>query len=459
MNRIPERITRRVFLALPAMVPLAALRAVRPDEHHFPYEHVIGTSLDLVVWTSNAMAALSAEAAVLEEIRRLAAILNTRDPDSEISTLGEAESRVRSRDLAEVLSAYDYWTERTGGIVSVRPRGADTRRDVDALGKAYILERAATAGMTAAPGIDGVLLNIGGDIVARGRPCDIGVANPDAPHENAVPLTCIRLHNAAIATSGTYARGAHLLDARTGHPAARASSATVVAADAVTANALATTLCLTGLRDGLRLVEHTAGAEALRIGRDGLVARTSGFSRLERQRVITVAAPADWPAGYELTIALTLTQGGGSNFFGNGGFGGRRRDAGPRRPYVAVWVETATGKMVRVLAFWANKAKYFHELSTFWNVAGRNQNLLYSTARATRQAGKYQLAWDGLDEERRPTPSGSYRIVVETNQEHGTYAKQAGTIVCGDKPATVTLSATANFEAVNVQYGPKPKLA
>src|ERR1700681_2884903 len=101
------RITRRMFLSLPAMVPLAALRGAQPDAHHFSYDHVIGTSLDLVVWTSNAEAAQCAEAAVLEEVHRLTAILNTRDPDSEISRLNESDGPVRSRELAEVLAAYD----------------------------------------------------------------------------------------------------------------------------------------------------------------------------------------------------------------------------------------------------------------------------------------------------------------------------------------------------------------
>jgi thiamine biosynthesis lipoprotein len=430
------------------MVPFAALRGAQPDAHHFSYDYVIGTSLDLVVWTSNVEAARTAEAAVLEEVHRLAAVLNTRDPHSEINRLGETDGRGPSRELAEVFSAYDHWAERTGGTLSIRPRGANTPRNVDALGKAYIIDRAAMAAATAAPGIDAVLLNVGGDIIARGRPCDIALADPRAPHENATPLTRIWLHNAAIATSGTYARGDHLLDARTGRPAAQASSGTVVAADAVTANALATMLCLTTTDEGLRLVERTPGAEALRVGRDGVVERTSGLARLEQQLAINVAASADWPPGYALTVSFTLTQGAASNGFG------RRRD--PRRPYVAVWIETTSGGLVRVLAFWANKAKYYPELSGFWNVASRNQDLLYATARATREPGKYQLIWDGLTDARKSAPPGTYRVVIETDQEHGVYAKQAGTIVCGNSPASLTLAATANFEAVKVQYGAKP---
>jgi hypothetical protein len=158
---------------------------------------------------------------------------------------------------------------------------------------------------------------------------------------------------------------------------------------------------------------------------------------MERPRAVPIATPASWPAGYEVSVSLTLTQGAS------------------KRPYVAIWVEATSGTLVRVLAFWASKAKYFSELSRFWRVAGRDQNLISRTARATREPGKYHFGWDGLDEDHKPVPPGSYRILVETNQEHGAYAKQEGAIVCEQQPATLTLPATTNFEAVIVQYGPK----
>ncbi len=50
-------------------------------------------------------------------------------------------------------------------------------------------------------------------------------------------------------------------------------------------------------------------------------------------------------------------------------------------------------------------------------------------------------------------------VIVETNQEHGQYGKQAGVIECGEKPAEITLPATTNFEPVLIQFGPRPKLA
>jgi thiamine biosynthesis lipoprotein len=439
MNTIGRKMDRRSFLKLPALLPLTTFgTAFGSEEHYFQFERVIGTSLDLVVWTPNSRVAECACRTVLEEIDRLALILNTRDPGSEISLLENVNDRsTASQELTDVLDAYDYWERRTGGVFSIRHGGANTPPSIDALGKAYIIDHAAKSARGAWPSIDALLLNIGGDIAVWGRSCEIAIADPDAWYDNAGPITTIELKNAAVATSGTYARGAHLTDARSGQSLRTASAATVVAADAVTANALATTLCLTKADHGLQLVESTPGAEALRIV-SGVAQRTSGFALLERQPLTESSAPTNWPAGYQLTVTLPLTSGRST-----------------KRPYVAVWVEDSSGKLVCILAFWGNKSKYYPDLSTIWSLLKRNQNQLRAVTRATRQAGKYELVWDGLDDGRKPVPLGSYRITVESNQEHGTYAKQAGMINLGDSPTSITLPATTNFDPVLIQYGPR----
>jgi len=430
---------RRSFLKLPALLPLIGFgTAFHSGEHHFQYESVIGTSLDLVVYSPYSRVAEGACQTIHEEIERLARILDTRNPASEISLMEDINAgREASLDLAEVLSAYGYWERRTGGVFSIRPDGADTPRNVDALGKAHIIDRAAAAARKAWPSIDALLLNIGGDIVVWGRSCEIGIANPGAWYENAQPIATIDLRNAAVATSGTYARGAHLRDPRSGQSPHTSMAATVVASDAVTANALATTLCLTSADVGLELVESTPGAEALRV-ESGVVQRTSGFARLERPFPVQTAAPTNWPPGYRVTMTLPLTSGRSS-----------------KRPYVAVWVEDSSDKLVRVLAIWGTKGKYQSSLSTIWGRLQGNFSPLRSVTRATRPAGKYDLVWDGLDNHGKPVPLGTYRITVETNQEQGTYAKQTGTIRVGDSPTSVTLPSTSNFDSVLVQYGPK----
>ncbi len=49
----------------------------------------------------------------------------------------------------------------------------------DALGKAYIIKRALDAARTASSHVEGVVVNIGGDIEAWGRRCEINIAPPE----------------------------------------------------------------------------------------------------------------------------------------------------------------------------------------------------------------------------------------------------------------------------------------
>jgi thiamine biosynthesis lipoprotein len=430
---------RRSFLKLPTLLPLIDLGSEIPSRpHHFQYESVIGTSMDLVVCSASSRVAEGACLTVLEEIDRLRSILDTRDPTSEISLFeGSSDRRNASRELTAVLDAYECWEQRTGGVFSIRPGGAGTPRNVDALGKAFIIDRVAAAAVKGWPSIDALLLDIGGDIVTWGRSAEIAIADPSAWYENARPIATFGLRNAAVATSGSYARGAHFTDSRTRQSRGTEVAATVIASDAVTANALATTLCLTGADDGLRLVESTPGAEGLRIA-SGVPQRTAGFALLERPFAAEPPTSTNWPPGYHLTITLPLTASRSS-----------------KRPYVAVWVEDSSGKLVRVLAIWANKSKYYEDLSTLWNRVHGNFDQFRGVTRATRSAGKYDLMWDGLDNGGKPVPLGSYRITIETNQEQGSYAKQTGTIDLGDRPTSMTLPATTNFDIVTVQYGPK----
>ena len=60
-----------------------------------------------------------------------------------------------------------------------------------------------------------------------------------------------------------------------------------------------------------------------------------------------------------------------------------------------------------------------------------------------------------MDDQMMPVPSGTYRIVVETHRENGSYGKQSGLITCAGEPSEVKISGTANTEPITVQYGPR----
>ena len=88
------KFNRRLFLALPALAPLRALGFESTEEHRFHYDHLIGTSMDLAVWTKSREAAQHASHAALNEIARLTRILSTYEPDSES---GDSKTVIRSR--------------------------------------------------------------------------------------------------------------------------------------------------------------------------------------------------------------------------------------------------------------------------------------------------------------------------------------------------------------------------
>jgi len=99
-------------------------------------------------------------------------------------------------------------------------------------------------------GIEHVQVNAAGDLALRGgfydgvvKPWRIGVVNPE---NRAEVVETFEIFDGAIATSGTYERGAHINDPYTGLIAIGAQSATVVGPLGWLCDALATALMVAG---------------------------------------------------------------------------------------------------------------------------------------------------------------------------------------------------------------------
>lgn len=105
--------------------------------------------------------------------------------------------------------------------------------------------------------------------------------------EDAAPVACVYLANRSLTTSGDTVqfvviegqRYSHIVDPRTGIALTDHSCVTVVAADTLTADALASAVSVLGVMKGLELVEATPGAAAL-------IQRAPGgeYERYESQR-------------------------------------------------------------------------------------------------------------------------------------------------------------------------------
>lgn len=407
--------TRRQWIGFPLAGAMMARTTER--EHVFSYDHILGTSLDFAVRGASEAEATRLNALVLEEVESLRRVLSTYDSQSEISRLDRAGKLDQgSAPIREVLALYRQWEQASSGVLNVRAGG---RLNIDALGKAYILDRV-MAKLTATSKAEALLLNIGGDLVARGA-WEIGIEDPRRGYDNVAPALTVKIENEAIATSGTAHRGAHLIDGRTGLAAARLSGASIAAKDAVTANALSTWMCITGSAP----LERFAARQ------------------FQAPRLVNASA-AGWAKDFEVSIKLTLKS-------PEGGFR-------VRRPYIAVWAEDESGKVIKNIAVWADRPRWLPDLYSWYKANGSGREL-YSLAKATRGAGQYKLVWDGLDEKGQPVPAGNYKIWVESNREHGTYAKESAVIACAAKEAMVTSKGNSEFEAVEIKYGPKGVMA
>ena len=177
----------------------------------------------------------------------------------------------------------------TDGLVvessSVR-KVRDITVDFSAIAKGYGVDELAR--MVEAAGIENYLVEIGGELRAkgvnqRGQTWVIGIEAPDFAQR--LPFTTVPLNNLAMATSGDYRnyfevdgkRFSHLLDPSTGYPITHnLVSVTVLAATTAEADGYATAINIMGEETGIALAEQLDLPVMLILKQDeGFVARTS----------------------------------------------------------------------------------------------------------------------------------------------------------------------------------------
>lgn len=129
-------------------------------------------------------------------------------------------------------------------------------------------------------GLSGALVNAAGDVAsfggtAPGEPFRVGVVRPDERHR----LACIVETPGAVATSGTYERGNHLVNPFTG-AASSIASATVTGPDLGLADALATALAVAG-PSGLEFIAAADDYEGLIVDHAGAFCASDHFPMVE----------------------------------------------------------------------------------------------------------------------------------------------------------------------------------
>ncbi len=162
--------------------------------------------------------------------------------------------------------------------------------DVGAIAKGYATECVARS--LEERGIDGYVLNVGGNVRAigakpSGEKWTVGIEDPNGGEY----LAYLELEGQSVVTSGSYQRYYyvdgkpyhHIIHPDTLMPAEGFTSVSVVCRDSGLGDALSTALfCLT-LTDGLAFVEGTPEAEAMWVSQDGTITVSSGWNEYVKE--------------------------------------------------------------------------------------------------------------------------------------------------------------------------------
>ncbi|MCH7341039.1 DUF2271 domain-containing protein [Acinetobacter higginsii] len=469
---------------------------VQTPSYSFHQDHILGTSLDVVVTTVHQKDAEKALQAIQNEVARLDKILSVWRDDSEISQLNREQQIEASSELYEVIAACEQWRSATcGGFdarlgqliqlweqshqvhnlddqtqeallsqlktqsIELNPKTKQIKLDSavkiapDAYAKGYVIDRALIAAKQAVPYLQGILIDIGGDMRVWGQSPQqagwkIGIQDPNERFDNTAPTQVLNIKDQAVAFSGQGYRSlvgqSHLLNPQTGMPIQTVEQCVVVGQCAADADALATALTAMSPQKGMQLIEQLVGFEAQLVATDGSRYQSSGWSTLLdanqpaiMRHVAANGAATAWPKGYQAQIEVNIPKLAVDNY---------------RAPYVSVWVTDSDKKLVRTLAVWGKDEKWINSNYVWWRRYGRQMPNLDAVAKPSRQPGQYRLAWDGKDEAGKAVDAGKYLIHIETSREHGDHSYQSFELEVGPKAVTKTLPAQAEIGTLKLNF-------
>ena len=290
----------------------------------------MGTEVSVYFWHDNAAEADNIIEAVFVEVDRINALMSTYVDTSRISEInrdaaagpvvagGELYMLIqRSLEVSELTGgAFDITYESVGQHYDFRERERPDEKTIEAeqpLIDYSLLELDADAG-TVHFGQEGVRINLGGiakgyvvergvEILAnngvrhaivtaggdsrllgdkRGRPWMVGIRDPRVDGKVAISVP---LEGEAISTSGDYeryfeedgVRYHHIIKPASGKPAEGVHSATVIGPDAVTTDALSTSVFVMGVDAGLRLIGCLPEYESIVIDASGAIYYSRGL--------------------------------------------------------------------------------------------------------------------------------------------------------------------------------------
>jgi len=215
--------------------------------------------------------------AVFASFREIDEQFSPYKPESEVSRIsrGALSTGDTSPLMREVIRLCDETEALSSGYFTPWFQG---KFDPSGLVKGWAIARASKL-------LDGLgyrhhCVEAGGDIEVRGfndegNPWEIGIRNPFDPH---TLVKVLHLTDRGIATSGTYIRGRHIYNPKTGERIDGVPSLTVVGPNVYEADRLATAAYAMG-EGGMGFLASQTGIDAYQIGPDRQALATPGLVR------------------------------------------------------------------------------------------------------------------------------------------------------------------------------------
>lgn len=240
-------------------------------------EPVMGTVVSFLLYRGG-LSEAKARSAIDRACRRLHeldAVFSTWSPTSPMSRLRSGEIGLKDvpGEIPLVLDICERAKQLSQGWFD--PWAMPGGLDPTGLVKGWAIAEALAIVQRA--GVDTATVNGGGDIAVLGTPPGgdawrVGIQHPWRPGA----LACVLETTVAVATSGCYERGCHLIDPRDCSRPALVASATVTGGDLAFVDALATALAVAG-DEVLSLISSLDGYEAYLIRADGSEEATAGI--------------------------------------------------------------------------------------------------------------------------------------------------------------------------------------
>ncbi|MBI5143869.1 MAG: FAD:protein FMN transferase [Candidatus Omnitrophica bacterium] len=257
-----ERI-ERIFSTYKEDSDISRINRLKPDEALKVQDEVFDLIEESIEFNKKTRGAFDITVKPLVDLWNGAKTKNVIPTDEQIKN---ALARIGSQDII---------LDRVHSTISFKKEGMAL--DMGGIAQGYATDRAIR--ILKENGIEDAIVNLGGDMYCLGRKSKadlwkVGIQHPRKKNELYLE---IKLEDKAINTSGDYEkyfmlngkRYSHIIDPRTGYPIGdKTVSATIIAADCTSADALATALCVLG-QEGMDIINSMKDVDAILIFKEG----------------------------------------------------------------------------------------------------------------------------------------------------------------------------------------------